>query len=38
MPDYSGIKLSVVRKVATGKGVESTSNILDLYRRKLSGK
>jgi hypothetical protein len=38
MPDYGGIKLSVVRKIATEKGVQSTRDILSLYNKRLSGK
>jgi hypothetical protein len=38
LPDYSGIKLSVVRKIATGKGVQSTQDILSLYSKRLGGK
>src|SRR5260370_3152200 len=38
LPDYGGIKLSVVRKIATGKGVQSTQDILSLYSKRLSGK
>ena len=38
MPDYGGIKLSIVRKIATEKGVQSTRDILSLYNKRLSGK
>lgn len=38
VPDFGALKLSVVRKIATGKGVESTRDILNLYRRRLTGK
>jgi hypothetical protein len=38
MPDFGGIKLGIVRKIATGKSVESTRDILDLYFKRLSGK
>jgi hypothetical protein len=38
LPDYGGLKLSVVRKIATGKGVQSTDDILTLYHKRLSGK
>jgi hypothetical protein len=38
LPDYGGLKLSVVRKIATGKGVQSTEDILTLYHKRLSGK
>jgi hypothetical protein len=38
MPDYGGIKLSIVRKVASEKGVQSTQDILSLYNKRLSGK
>lgn len=38
MPDFGGLKLSIVRKVATGKAVEGTTNTLALYKRVLEGK
>ena len=38
LPDFGGIKLGVVRKIATGKGVQSTKDILGLYNRRLTGK
>jgi hypothetical protein len=38
LPDYGGLKLGVVRKIATGKGVQSTQDILSLYSKRLSGK
>jgi hypothetical protein len=38
LPDFGGIKLGVVRKIATGKGVQSTQDILSLYNKRLSGK
>jgi hypothetical protein len=38
LPEFGGIKLGVVRKIATGKGVQSTKDILDLYNRRLAGK
>jgi hypothetical protein len=38
LPDYGGLKLSVVRKIATAKGVQSTQDILTLYNKRLSGK
>jgi hypothetical protein len=38
LPDFGGLKLSVVRKIATSKGVESTNSILDLYHRRLTPK
>jgi hypothetical protein len=38
LPDYGGLKLSVVRKIATGKGVQSTEDILTLYHKRLSRK
>jgi hypothetical protein len=38
MPDFGGIKLSVVRKIATEKGVQSTQDILSLYNKRLGGK
>jgi hypothetical protein len=38
LPDYGGLKLSIVRKIATGKGVQSTQDILSLYNKRLSGR
>jgi hypothetical protein len=38
VPDFGGLKLSVVRKIATEKGVGSTRDILTLYLRRLTGK
>ena len=38
LPDFGGLKLSVVKKIATSKGVESTAAILNLYNKRLSGK
>ena len=38
LPDFGGLKLSVVRKVATGKSVEGTTNTLTLFKRILEGK
>ncbi len=31
LPDFGGLKLAVVRKVATGKGVESTKDTLSMF-------
>jgi hypothetical protein len=36
VPDFGTLKLSVVRKIATGKGVASTRDILNLYLRRLT--
>ena len=38
MPDYGGLKLNIVRKIATGKSVQSTQDILSLYNKRLAGK
>ncbi len=38
VPDFGTLKLSVVRKIATGKGVASTRDILNLYLRRLTAK
>lgn len=38
IPDFGGLKLSVVRKIAIEKGVGSTRDILTLYLRRLTGK
>jgi len=38
VPDFSVLKLSVVRKLATRKGVASTRDILNLYLRRLAVK
>jgi hypothetical protein len=36
VPDFGTLKLSAVRKIATGKGVQSTRDILNLYLRRLN--
>ena len=36
MPDYDGLKLAAVRKVATSKSVQSTRDILGLYSKWLN--
>jgi len=38
LPDFGGLKLAVVRKVATGKGVESTKDTLSMFYNRLNGK
>jgi len=38
LPDFGGTKLSMVRKTATGKGVDSTKDILGLYAKWLNTK
>ena len=38
LPDFGGIKLSVVRKVATGKALDATRDTLQMYQRTLSGR
>jgi hypothetical protein len=34
LPDFKGLKLSIVRKVATGKAVEGTHDTLDIFKRR----
>jgi len=36
LPDFGGLKLPVARKIATGKGVESTRDILTMFASRLS--
>ncbi len=38
VPDFGTLKLSVVRKIATGKGLASTRDILNLYLNRLTVK
>jgi len=38
LPDFGGLKLSIVRNVATSKSVEGTNNTLALFKRILEGK
>jgi hypothetical protein len=38
MPDFGGLKLKIVRKVATGKAVDGTKDILGLYSKWLNTK
>jgi hypothetical protein len=38
MPDFGSLKLSIVRKVATGKAVEGTRDTLEIYQRRTTGK
>ncbi len=37
LPDFGGIKLGVVRKIATGKAVDATRDTLQMYQKLLSG-
>jgi hypothetical protein len=37
LPDFGGLKLSIVRRVATGKSVEGTTNTLALFKRIAEG-
>jgi hypothetical protein len=37
LPDFGGLKLGVVRKVATGKAVDATRDTLQMYQKRLSG-
>ena len=36
LPDFGGIKLGIVRKVATGKAVDATRDALAMYQKMLS--
>ena len=38
LPDFGGLKLAVVRKIATGKGVEATRDTLSMFYNRLNGK
>src|SRR5262249_9083601 len=38
LPDFGGLKLAVVRKVATGKSVDSTRDTLNMFSTRLSTK
>jgi len=38
LPDFGGLKLGVVRKVAGGKAVDATRDTLTMYQRMLTGK
>ena len=38
LPDFGGIKLGIVRKVATGKATDATHDALTMYQRMLMGK
>ena len=38
LPDFGGLKLGVVRKVATGKAVDATRDTLQMYQQGLTGK
>jgi hypothetical protein len=38
MPDFSGLKLSIVRRVATTKAVEGTRDTLEIYQRRTTAK
>ena len=35
LPDFGGLKLRVVLKVATGKAVEGTSDTLEIFKRRM---
>ena len=37
LPDFGGLKLSLFRRVATGKSAQSTQDTLEMYRRRLTG-
>jgi hypothetical protein len=38
VPDFGGLKLGAVRRIAIEKGLGSTRDILNLYLRRLTGK
>ncbi|MEO7651917.1 MAG: hypothetical protein ABIZ80_15745 [Bryobacteraceae bacterium] len=38
LPDFGGLKLAVVRKVATGKALEATKDTLTMFYNRLNGK
>jgi len=38
MPDFGGIKLGIVRKVAGGKATDATRDTLTMYQRMLNSK
>lgn len=38
LPDFGGLKLAVVRRVATGKGVEATRDTLTMFAARLNSK
>jgi len=38
MPDFSTLKLGIVRKIASGKAIDSTRDALTMYKRMLDGK
>lgn len=38
LPDFGGIKLGIVRKVATGKAVDATRDALQMYQKRLACK
>jgi hypothetical protein len=37
LPDFGGIKLSIVRRIATGKAVDATHDTLQMYQSRLGG-
>lgn len=36
LPDFGGIKLGIVRKVASGKAVDATRDTLEMYKKRLA--
>jgi len=38
LPDFGGIKLGIVRKIATGKAVDATRDTLQMYQQDLTAK
>jgi hypothetical protein len=38
LPDFGGLKLPIVRKVATGKAVDGTRDTLAMFAGRLNGK
>ncbi len=37
LPDFGGLKLSIVRRIATGKAVEGTADTLAIFKRRSEG-
>ena len=38
LPDFGGLKLSIVRRIATSKAVEGTADTLEIYKRRSEGR
>lgn len=37
LPNFGGLKLSIVRRIATGKAVDGTRDTLEIFKRRLMG-